>query len=124
MIKSTDRDSLEQARNMHPVFFLVVTEKDGSSLSSVGFPEFGDTRCVGYFISLPQVRKALKTIKYSNVIRDGRYNFARLEKIYPGLYPDMEEGDSEWYAYDGSKRHFVPQENHYSDIATFSFAIG
>ena len=85
-----------------------------------GFPDYGESRVVGFYTDYADAQKAVK----NNVcdIHETSYDFACIEKVKEGIYsPGML---MEWYKYNPDKDEYEPIETPDFDKHTCGRTIG
>lgn len=122
IVLNTERD-LEYLNNgTKPMFFITCLENNGSEKNKYGWPDFGSMRTFGFYTDLEDARKALNE-NYCDM-RECVYDYAIIEKIYPGIHPwIVSDTDTEWYQYDESRKGFFLIDNP-KKMNMSNFALG
>lgn len=75
--------------------------------SENGFPDFGTTRCVGYF---GNITDAVESVKYNVLdLRECVYDYALIECVHEGIYRPAYGNDERWlYKFNEDVQHYEP----------------
>lgn len=102
--------------NGNPCIYTVTTF-ERMRLDPGGFPDFGDARTPGFYLTFEEAEAALADNRCD--IWETRYDYALVERVRPGLYPQLAgdfDEDFTFFAYDveegGYVRTDLPPELH------------
>lgn len=91
------------ATGEYPIYVIVVMEKDGKERKN-GFSDFGAVDNVGFYYSYTNAIVALHT--NSCDMHECCYNYAMVERVFPGLYTCIKPSDRTFFKWDEEKRGF------------------
>ena len=94
---------------MDYIYLITVIEKLGPKDVDTGYMDTGYTRSVGWYSSLKEARRCVE----HNImdIHEELYNYAIIEKVIYGLYPDIDAKTERWiYKYNIDKNKYEIME--------------
>lgn len=84
----------------------VITVMSRVQRDSLGYPAFGATRTVGYYLSKNEAELAVTN--NAGDMREGCYNYALIEQIKPGIYQSASPENRWWFKFNDEKEQYEP----------------